>query len=605
MTTTMATVRTRLAAAALGTAVLALALALAAAPASASAPRVHATVALKHRVPLDVVDRLLMEVSDPRSPRYGEHLTRDEVAELVGVSAADEAAVRRWAFDRLGAVRAELSATRDALVVELPADGPLRSSAHPDGLDLVAGHADAERLVEFVAEHRAPSTMTAEERARLWTVPGSPDGLATFAAQREAYGIPADINGTVAGNRQMVWGPGSFGYSAVDLALYLSDFQVPTTASQAHTLGYHGRPGGDNFGEATLDTQTITSSGLGVETVVANTDNSSSAEESTGFGPALLGFTGLLLNTSDSELPRVVSMSLGSLSWASCNLMCEKASAIGNFSMADCLHYVQDETRQVCMYPSQAQEARIEANFALLGLRGVTLASASGDGGSHYSFGPFAGARPAFDAVLNEVSCTYNFPTYPSGSAYVLAVGGTTWEGASPSAPVPWSGSGGGFAWQYKQPKWQAAVVDAYVAANNGSSAFPPASGFNAAGRAYPDVAAVSTGVPIVVNGGVVAAGGTSASTPAFAGVLSIVNAQRIRAGLKPLGFVVPRVYMVGAAHPGAAFYDTTTGSSACNSGGPCCATGFPGATGWDPLTGFGRPVWSGLAKFFCTDDHM
>lgn len=44
-------------------------------------------------------------------------------------------------------------------------------------------------------------------------------------------------------------------------------------------LLYYIVPGGDNFGEATLDLQTITGIAPGLKTFVSNTDNSSSTED--------------------------------------------------------------------------------------------------------------------------------------------------------------------------------------------------------------------------------------------------------------------------------------------------------------------------------------
>ena len=52
----------------------------------------------------------------------------------------------------------------------------------------------------------------------------------------------------------------------------------------------HGTPGGDNFGEGQLDVDMISSFGLNVTTLVANTNTSASTEETTGFGAALLNF---------------------------------------------------------------------------------------------------------------------------------------------------------------------------------------------------------------------------------------------------------------------------------------------------------------------------
>merc|ERR1719159_1678582 len=85
----------------------------------------------------------------------------------------------------------------------------------------------------------------------------------------------------------------------------------------------HGAPG-DNYGEGNLDVKMIASFGLNVETIVSNTNTSASTEEGNGFGQALLDFITEL--SSRKTVPHVLSMSLGSLSAASCDLLCTKAA---------------------------------------------------------------------------------------------------------------------------------------------------------------------------------------------------------------------------------------------------------------------------------------
>jgi len=83
------------------------------------------------------------------------------------------------------------------------------------------------------------------------------------------------------------------------------------------------------------------------------------------------------------------------------------------------------------------------------------------------------------------------------------------------------------------------------------------------------------------VNGTEERIGGTSASTPAFAGVITLVNDALLAAGRKPLGFMNPWLYSGGWK----AFNDITSGNN------PGCGTnGFSTAQGWDPVTGFGTP---------------
>lgn len=83
--------------------------------------------------------------------------------------------------------------------------------------------------------------------------------------------------------------------------------------------------------------------------------------------------------------------------------------------------------------------------------------------------------------------------------------------------------------------------------------------------------------------------GGTSASSPVFAAIITRINEERIAVGKGPVGFVNPTLY----AHP-EMFHDITTGTN------PGCNTnGFSAAKGWDPLTGLGTPVYPAMLKVF------
>lgn len=420
-------------------------------------------------------------------------------------------------------------------------------------------------------------------------------GMADPNSQKNSYGMPTDLVSKASNNSQMVWGPGTFGVAKSDLASFYSYWGLPSTTAQVDIPWFPGQEGGDNFGEGTLDATYTTSMAPGVKTYVVNSNTSMSAEEGPGFGYALENFLVLTLGQM-KQVPLVFSMSLGSLSWDSCNVMCKLAVSQG-VSYNDCLQYVQYTQRQVCMMDTAKQSERINTEFMKLGIRGVTLLAATGDGGSHYSFQPFP--SDSIGNVLNSISCQYNFPTFPAASPYVLGVGGTQWSGApSPSQPIAWTASGSGFSWRFPRPAYQDADVSNYLKQNSGVSGFPGRPYFNASNRAYPDVAAVADNVPMWMGGFPTATGGTSASTPTFAGMLSMINDQRLLAGKPSLGFVNPRLYQLNAANPGVLFYDVTNGNSACQSNGACCNTGFPATTGWDPVTGLGSPLWPGLLQF-------
>jgi len=232
------------------------------------------------------------------------------------------------------------------------------------------------------------------------------------------------------------------------------------------------------------------------------------------------------------------------------------------------------------MFTGTEQVERINHALMALGMRGVTIFGSSGDGGSHWSFQPFSGFGKVA-RTLNRVGCEFQFPIFPSPSPYMVSVGGTDWSGYDPTQPKMWSGSGGGFSWQFAQPAHQQKAVAAYLSSTSG---LPPASSFNASGRGYPDIAAV-------------AVDGTSQSSPLSAGIFSLITDHRLNAGLPPLGPLGPRIYQVAQAHPGAAFEDVTSGNSKTS-----CDNGFPATSGWDPTTGWGRPQWAGLLEHFGSD---
>jgi len=113
----------------------------------------------------------------------------------------------------------------------------------------------------------------------------SPQSLADSNAEytigniKEAYGIPADLLASNESTLQMVWGPGTFGYSKMQLFLHKkSQCPLLNMDKVKFDTPNHGRSGGDNYGEGNLDTKMIASFGLNVETIVSNTNTSASTE---------------------------------------------------------------------------------------------------------------------------------------------------------------------------------------------------------------------------------------------------------------------------------------------------------------------------------------
>ena len=370
----------------------------------------------------------------------------------------------------------------------------------------------------------------------------------------------------------------------------------------------------DNFVEAMLDIEYIAAMAPGVKTLVANPDTSAATEGGEAFGAALLAW--LVELNGRASLPNVISMSLGSLSFGSCDKMCTALVAQGGYSYSQCWSYLQTQF-QVCMFSSEKEEQRIDAEFQKLGLRGVTITAAAGDGGSHWSFSRFDDGSELGSALNNIVCSSMNMPTYPASSPYVLAVGRWQWspysdynrDDCSSWTPCGWNRGGCGFSWRHAAPAYQAKTTPAAIALGQqlAPSIFPTNNTYNASGRAYPDfVSLAEVGIPMCIYGGCSAAGGTSAAAPTVGGMLSLVNDARLNAGKKPLGFLNTKLYqlMEDPTTYAECFFDIAV--EHVNSGWSCgvysscyeCSQGFVETKGWDAQTGFGQPNFAGWLKY-------
>jgi hypothetical protein len=240
----------------------------------------------------------------------------------------------------------------------------------------------------------------------------------------------------------------------------------------------------------------------------------------------------------------------------------------------------------------------IEAADASLNnlLGAVKLANAMGPGIVSMSFGANEGSWTAsVDSVFAGAGMSYLAATgdsgaavsWPSVSTNVLAVGGTTlsYTGAGARSEISWKGTGGGVSAYTALPSYQ-------------NNAVPGMAGM--ARRAVADVAfnadpasgqyvAVQTPGSASVNW--ISVGGTSLSTPQWAGLLAIANAARAVNGKAALGAPHAALYGQIASVPGtyaSAFADITLGSD-----GSCALC--TAKAGYDPLTGLGTPNVSAL----------
>lgn len=145
--------------------------------------------------------------------------------------------------------------------------------------------------------------------------------------------------------------------------------------------------------------------------------------------------------------------------------------------------------------------------------------------------------------------------------------------------------SGGGFSTYFPQPSWQSAVVAAYFKKVIGT-AKAPVSGYQRAGRGYPDISLLGSSYMTQIGGSWYAVSGTSASCPVFGGMVSLVNAARLALGKTAVGWLNPTLYSRQALY----VKDITSGKNNCGAGDYdwCCSQGYHATPGWDPATGLG-----------------
>jgi subtilase family serine protease len=215
---------------------------------------------------------------------------------------------------------------------------------------------------------------------------------------------------------------------------------------------------------------------------------------------------------------------------------------------------VQRGARVVSMSFGSAEfkgEVQYDAHFKV---PGVTFVAASGDGGY---------------GVL-----------YPAASPHVLAVGGTTLTTTSDGtyvSEVAWNNSGGGFSEYEAEPAFQTGVQQ------TGRRSVPDVS-YNAGTEIL-----IYNSIPGPAGPGWVLVQGTSAGTPQWAAIFSIVNSLRSGAGLPPVGNALLAIYSTNLMR------DITTGPQRG------CRSGCGAVPGYDTVTGLGTPIVDLLANFLAS----
>ncbi|MBV8904703.1 MAG: Ig-like domain repeat protein, partial [Acidobacteriia bacterium] len=235
--------------------------------------------------------------------------------------------------------------------------------------------------------------------------------------------------------------------------------------------------------------------------------------------------------------------------------------------------------------------------------QGITWVSASGDSGAaccdpHGTFGATGNETVVFDGPA--VSMPASFPE-------VTAVGGTEFNDAGGQYWSSSNGKNGASALSYiPEIVWNDTGAGGLLASGGGASIYFPRPAWQTGpgvpadnARHVPDIAFSASGghdpYLVVNSNGQRGSGGTSASTPSFAGVVALLNHYLITQALLPapgLGNINPELYRLAASTTNV-FHDITQGNNmvACAPLSPGCVNGmlgFAAGPGYDQATGLG-----------------
>ncbi|KAH9174031.1 subtilisin-like protein [Lactarius sanguifluus] len=505
----------------------------------------------------------LYEVSDPKHPRYGVHLSKEQVAELVRPHPDTLELVTSWLAHH-GVRPSSISTTHGGAWLTVSNVHVSRANEMLGASYQLYRHSEVNDTIIRTVSYSlpdvlhahiqavAPTTYFASTRTLRQTPRRRSVGVAAALAEAEAAsGNPVTVLSGRAGDvtpSELRWLYKTFAYvptaadrnalgvlgyqkeypSETDLTMFMtkfrSDVQPPSLATFTVELVNGGRYNPDNPGiEANMDVQSAMAMAYPTPIIFYSTGGSErwSANGSEPLpGDADLESLDYLLKKT--VIPQTISISYGTY----------------------------------------------ERN---IGTRGVSVLLPTGDDG-------------VGEDCKGESGNVRFVTEFPASCPYLTTVGGTTDYDPEVAAPL----SGGGFSDYFPRPVYQDVAVSAFLERQGTQY-----SGlYNPEGRGIPDIAAQALDLPIFLRNAGMFVEGTSYSAPTVAGIISLLNDYLITNGRPPLGFLNIRLYDDGFA----GLNDITSGSN------PGCGTdGFSAVPGWDPVTGLGTPDFEKLQDISMT----
>ena len=544
------------------------------------------------------LEQLLAEQQDPSSPHYHEWLTPRQFGERFGPSLQDLDVVANWLQDRGFQVNSvaegrrtiEFSGTarqvEDAFQTEIH-NYEVNGDRHvANAVDIAIPEALAPVVGGIVSLHDFPVHPLYHRVAPLVRSPTFNYGTTHYIGPYDfaaIYNVATLWNGNYDGSGQTIAIPGHTNIKLTDVTAFRSYFGLPANNPQIVLNGADpGIISADEETEADLDVEWsgAVAKGATVKFVVSKSTRSTDGVDLS---------NQYIVN---NNLASVMSLSFGA---------CEpQLGTAGN-----------------AFYNSLWSQAAAQ---------GISVFVAAGDSGSAGCDVPVT-----YDSKGNNITQPASGGLAVNGLAstpYNVAVGGTEFSDAPGSwttgmdahhasaiGPIPevvWQESSyttpgasanslyagsGGVSSVYATPVWQTGL------------GVPSVDPFTASGhhRYLPDVsltAAGHDGYIIEQEGGLYVVGGTSASSPSFAGIMAIIDQHT---GMRN-GNPNSRFYPL-AAQASAVFHDVTTGTNAvpCTGGSSGCSSksgighmnGYIAGVGYDLATGLGSVDAYNLATYW------
>lgn len=502
---------------------------------------------------LDQLQKRTLEVSDPEHESYGKHMSKAEVDALTAPSQETVDSVSKWLASH-GIDAGEhssgflsVSVTVDQAKKLLDADYGVYTHASTGRQTVRATSYSLPQAVHGSIDMVQPTTLFSDLGLSVRKTLAAVEETAPQARAAEAGCTTSSTSCLRQNYNVQGYTPtkgkttmGICGFlgefpSASDLSLYLQkyDKDIPPKTSFSYQSINGGRTTTGGSGEADLDAQIAVALVYPIETVYY----------STGGSPPVNG------SNTDNE---------PYLDWLKYTMGLDNPSQTYSISYGDDEPSVPDDYKDaVC------------TQFMKLGARGVSVLTAAGDSGAGGS-SACSGGQLKFE------------PSFPASCPWVTTVGGTHNYGA---AEAGYGDGGSGFSNYFAQPDYQTDAVSGYVSQLDDDTK----AAFNASGRAYPDIAASYTPYPVFRGGRETSLAGTSASTPATASIIALLNDYLVSNGKSPLGFLNPFLYKKGYK----GVRDIAKGASnVCYS-----QTAFPAVQGWDASTGWGVPDFAKMKE--------